>query len=185
MATRKVDVIVLGENRSHANFVRHFLLCRGFQSGRVRLRFSPAGRGSGAQYVITNYPTEVQALRAKRHIKNRGLVVVIDADNLTPAERIRQLAESLETVGQAALDESKKVAILVPSRNIESWAYCLKNNEPISEATDYKNRTRESDIRIAAQKFAAMQIDQVAAEAPSSLVAAHQDLKQFLEKFSD
>ena len=87
MAKKFAAIIILCEDLMHGNFVRHYLLEKGVPPGKIiRINNCPAGKQSGAQYVLQNYPKEVSALRSKHYI-SQGLVAVIDADTFTVEDR--------------------------------------------------------------------------------------------------
>jgi hypothetical protein len=148
MADRYTTVTVLCEDMMHLNFVRRYLMIRGVNSHRIRAKVNPSGLGAGSQYVINNYPIEVQALRSKRHIR-AGLIAVADADALSAEERLEQFQRSL---GEPRREGSERIAVLVPRRNVETWIYHLLGNSA-NETEDYKRRVSTSDLPSAVASF--------------------------------
>ena len=69
MVDRYTQVVVLCEDFTHFNFVRRYLVERGVEGRRIRGKVNPSGRGAGTQYVVTNYPVEVQAIRSKSYLR--------------------------------------------------------------------------------------------------------------------
>ncbi len=91
MSQRRVQIIILCEDRQQEVFARFFLKKRGF-TGLFRAKICPPGSQSGEQYVRTQYPVEVKAYRQNRNRVSIGLVVIIDADKSTLQERLDWLA---------------------------------------------------------------------------------------------
>lgn len=58
MSQRRVQIVILCEDRQQEVFARHFLKKRGF-TGRVDPKICPSGSQSGEQYVRTEYPKEL------------------------------------------------------------------------------------------------------------------------------
>lgn len=94
MSRRRVQIVILCEDRQQEVFARHFLKKRGIR-GEFRVKVCPPGSQSGEQYVRTQYPKEVRAYRQNRNRVSIGLVVLIDADTGELSERFNQLAQAL------------------------------------------------------------------------------------------
>ncbi|WP_225912588.1 hypothetical protein [Nostoc flagelliforme] len=94
MSQRRIQILVLCEDRQQEVFARHFLKIRGF-NGTIRFLPCPDGSQSAEQYVRLCYPKEVKAYRSKVSYLSIGLVVVIDADKKTVDERLKQLDDAL------------------------------------------------------------------------------------------
>ena len=152
MADRYTQVVILCEDIMHLNFVRRYLIHRGIQPRRIRGNVSPAGRGTGSQYVLQNYPAEVKSLRSRPHVR-AGLVAVIDADASSVDDRLRQLEQSLSHDGQANRGDADRIGLLSPKRNVETWIFQLLGNEA-NEEDDYKNRVSSSDLKQSVAVFA-------------------------------
>jgi hypothetical protein len=152
MADRYTEVVILCEDLTHLNFVRRYLIHRGVHARRIRANMSPSGRGAGTQHVIENYPLEVKALRSRSYLR-AGLVTVVDADNSSVEERLRQLENSLVQHGQPGRGATERIASLSPKRNVETWVFRLLGN-PAGEEDDYKKQALPSDIKVAVAAFA-------------------------------
>jgi hypothetical protein len=148
MSQRRVQLIILCEDRQQEVFARHFLKQRGF-TGTFRANICPQGSQSGEQYVRTQYPLEVKAYRQNRNRVSIGLVVVIDADTDTLLNRINQLAETIEEERQS----NEAIAIFVPKRNIETWIHYLDGNS-VDEDKSYPKLLKEGDYKPAAAVLA-------------------------------
>jgi len=89
---------------------------------RIVPRVGPAGRGSAEQWVREKFADEIKAHRSRARFLNLGLVVIIDADLQSVADRKRQLNTSNEMAnrGQGPRTEKERIAIFAPKRNVES-----------------------------------------------------------------
>ena len=135
MSQRRVQIVILCEDRQQEVFARHFLKKRGF-TGRVDPKICPAGSQSGEQYVRTEYPKEVKAYRQNRNRVSIGLVVLIDADTDALQERLNQLAQALSEDSQQNRQPDEAIAIFIPKRNIETWIHYLQG-ETANEVEEY------------------------------------------------
>jgi hypothetical protein len=77
---RRVQVVVLCEDRQHEVFARRFLK-RASRSFRVqRVEISPKGRGAGEQFVRERFTKELVEYRRRKHKIELALIAIIDAD---------------------------------------------------------------------------------------------------------
>ncbi len=93
MSRRKVQLVLLCEDRQHEAFLRRFLELDGWHARSFRVERN-AKPGSGEQWVRVRYPDELRKLRATPHI-SKGLIVCIDEDTRGAGRREEQLADSL------------------------------------------------------------------------------------------
>ncbi|MBW4505264.1 MAG: hypothetical protein KME64_01935 [Scytonematopsis contorta HA4267-MV1] len=135
MSQRRVQIIILCEDRQQEVFARFFLKKRGFK-GLFRARICPPGSQSGEQFVRTQYPAEVKAYRQNRNRVSIGLVVIIDADKSTLQERLDWLALTLDEDSQENRQADEAIAIFIPKRNIETWIHYLQG-ESVNEEEAY------------------------------------------------
>jgi hypothetical protein len=164
------QVIILVEDRRHQQFVLRYLRRVGLEPHAFRFVPSPAGEGSGEQWVRERFAAEVEAYRRRQ--AETKLIVVIDADNRSVEERLAQLDHELAEVGaQPVRPREEQIARLVPKRNVETWILCL-NWEAVDEETDYKNRGRDWSrlIRSGAETLYAW--TRANAQVPASCVAS-------------
>lgn len=107
----------------------------------VRVEKAPKGRGSGEQWVREAYPKEVKALRSKRYIEGRALVVIIDEDTQSTGARTVGLGQALK--GHDLSDRPRDEAIIhvIPARNIETLITYLAGQD-VNETTAYPNLDR-------------------------------------------
>ncbi len=135
-------VIVLLED-DHQRMLLYRYLKRCGLAHAATILPSPSGKGSAEQWVRKRFIEEVIAYRARQAKAKTALIAVVDADNHTVQDRLRQLDQVLKDSGKPIIHETEQVARLVPKRNIETWILCLPNVHAVEEETDYK-RTRDN-----------------------------------------
>ena len=180
MSQRRVQIVILCEDRQQEVFARYFLKKRGF-TGRFKANICPAGSQSGEQYVRTHYPEEVKAYRQNRNRVAIGLVVLIDADTGTLEARLNELASVLNKDKQENRGSNEAIAIFVPKRNIETWIHYLQG-ETVNEEDAYaKFEKNEAACKTAVEDLADRCYSQSLPEdAPRSLQAACGELQRLL-----
>jgi hypothetical protein len=134
------EVIVLVEDNRQQQIIRRYLRRVGLDTHAMR--FELPSSGSGEQWVRERFLVEVAAYRNRRTRAETKLIIIIDADNLTLAERLAQLDQKLRDAASELISAGEQVAKLIPRRNIETWILCL-NAAEVDEDTDYK-RTRHN-----------------------------------------
>ena len=141
---RRVQCVLLCEDRQHEAFVRRFL--RGKLDIRdIRVLICPPGQQAAEQWVRMQYPREVRALR--RNQVATSLVVMIDGD-LYPIPRLQILERALSEESLSLRSATEPIAIFVPKRNIETWIAYL-NGQTVDEQTTYPKLQRQRDCRSA------------------------------------
>ncbi|MBC6452667.1 MAG: hypothetical protein GDA43_05235 [Hormoscilla sp. SP5CHS1] len=178
MSQRRSTVVILCEDRQQEVFARHFLQKRGFP-GPFAVKICPKNKQSGEQYMRELYPMEVKAYRSKKNYLAISLVVVIDADKYTVADRLHQLDTALEEDSQPRRQEEEQIAIFVPKRNIETWIYYLQG-ETVDEETAYPKLLRESDCKSDVEELAQQCPRGLDENAPRSLHMACDELQKIL-----
>ncbi|NET62097.1 MAG: hypothetical protein F6K47_40095 [Symploca sp. SIO2E6] len=180
MSQRRVQIVILCEDRQQEVFARHFLTKRGFR-GLFRPKICPPGSQSGEQYVRAQYLREVKAYRQNRHRVSIGLVVLIDADKLTLPDRLNQLADILRKDSQPNRQPDEAIAIFVPKRNIETWIHYLQG-ETVNEIQKYAKFEKDEasckpDVENLAEQCRSQNLPE---DAPESLQAACGELQRLL-----
>jgi hypothetical protein len=141
--SKPTSVILLCEDNLTAVLIRSYLKRCGIEHG-IRVNLSRAG--SGFDWVIRQYPIQVNAYRLAKARIGVWLIVVIDADTGTVERRLNQLSASMRGCGIRELEgyrvEDEMLARLVPRRNIETWILCLTGTE-VNETDDYSNSRRK------------------------------------------
>jgi hypothetical protein len=180
MSQRRVQIVILCEDRQQEVFARYFLKKRGF-TGRFRANICPEGSECGSDYVRTHYPEEVKAYRQKRNQVSIGLVVLIDADTGTLEARLNELASVLNKDKQENRGSNEAIAIFVPKRNIETWIRYLQGETVNEEAVYAKFKNNEAVCKTAVEDLADRCYSQSLPEnAPPSLQAACGELQRLL-----
>jgi hypothetical protein len=137
------QITILAEDRRQARFARAYLRKRLPALPQKVIKDAPmaGGRGSGAQWVIARYATEIEAYCTRQ--ARKWLIVVIDADTKTIQERLNELHERLQVSEDERLRrfqaETEQVARLVPKRSIETWILNL-TGETVDEEVPYKRQ---------------------------------------------
>lgn len=180
MSQRRVQIVILCEDRQQEVFARHFLKKRGF-TGIFRSKICPPGRQSGEQYVRTQYPVEVKAYRQNRNRVSIGLVVLIDADTGGLQERLNQLDLALSEDSQQSRQPDDAIAIFIPKRNIETWIHFLQG-ETVDEETEYaKYQKNEAACKPSVENLAEeCRSQNLPDNAPASLQSACGELQRLL-----
>ena len=180
MANREVSITILCEDLQQEVFIRQWLQALGFKTQKMRILRSPSGRGAGEQFVKERYAIEVQAHRARSTYRQVSLVVAIDADIMSVAERQVQLSEQLQTIKQSPRSESEQIALLIPKRNIETWIYAVAGVE-VDEVTIYAKLPNESQCKESVWQFVRThQYQEELNSAPNSLQVAWHEMKRIL-----
>jgi len=146
--SRCARIIVLLEDARHEQFIRKYLRERGFSHREIQVEPAPAGKSKDVNFVLERYAAEANAQRNAHY--SRGLIVVIDADDYAVPERKSQLDEKLHKAGYARRAEAEAIAIVVPSRNIETWIWYFLGNS-VEEATNYKTSQLGSGSDVASE----------------------------------
>ena len=152
MSADRSEIIVLCEGSADEQFIRRFLKLRGYNHRKVDVRPFPAGKGCGEQFVRNKFPGELKALRRSQA---KGLIVLIDGDGKTVAQRKAELDAACDEAGVPRRRPDEAVFIAVPQRNIESWFVYLEG-DAWSETADHAKRKRDDLARTSAEKLHAL-----------------------------
>lgn len=165
---KPAQVIVLCEDKQHSVFAYRFLKRR--TNHRVRVIFAPPSEGSGEQFVREHYPQELRALRAAT--VNSALIVMIDGDTSTVAQRVRQLHDSCRQLGIRPRTPQDSVALMVPKRSIETWLRYL-DGHTVNETDRYSRLKPPSNCKTHVRALVDMcTVRELRDPAPPSLTAA-------------
>ncbi len=182
MSKRKINLLIVCEDLQQSTFIRRYLIKRGFNRGKIRVKHTPSGRGSGEQFVRRQLVKEVKLHRQRRSYGKgvTALVAMIDADKMSVRERLDQINKELASADLAQITPDEKIAIFVPKRNIETWIeYAAARN--IDETVTYpKLKTPNS-----CQREVEMYVNTICKtglphNAPSSLAHACDELGKIL-----
>ena len=177
---RHADIIILCEDRAHSEFVRYHLKKRGFNHRKFRVRLRD-GSGSGQQFVLQEYATEVKAYRSKANYLSLALLAVIDADTQDVQRIHRRLEEQLQNANIGQRKTHERIAVLVPKRNIETWIVYLQGTS-VNEKKDYKGCHLAKNYKQAGIALAEQLGQKPKAGCPQSLRLARNELRHRLPR---
>jgi hypothetical protein len=135
------------EDTQQETFIRRFLNKNGWSTRRIRVEKAPAGRGSGEQFVRRRFPIELNAYRKKAGQVNQAVVAMIDGDNHGVAARIKELEEACVEAQVEPRQLADRVAVFVPTWNIETWIAYLNGNSVDEAKADYPRLDKEKLCR--------------------------------------
>lgn len=177
--SRPAYVTVLCEDSQQACFVRRFLMNRRWTRHDLRFELRPPGRGSGEQYVRERFPDELKAYRTKANHLRTGLIVVIDADKKSVAQRVGEFEAACKDKAVQPRQKNEKVLYVIPKRNIETWLAYLRG-ETVDEEENFPKHQYESRCHAEADKLDAMcKAGQLAPVPPPSLEQCCEEFKVF------
>jgi hypothetical protein len=149
--SKPTTVIVLCEDDTTSILLRSHLKRHGVFHG---IRVNVTLWGSGFDWVLRNYPDEVNAYRISKAKKETWLIVAIDADEGTVVSRVSQLDARLKQSENLRVREMRvqgeKIARLVPRRNVETWILVLTGTSA-TEEEDHKYRKSKEEWQDLAQ----------------------------------
>lgn len=177
MSRNEVRVVVLFEDDAQKSFMIRLVDHLNLRP----VRFERCGDSTG---VLRRMETEIDALRSKKHQRNLGLVIVIDADEKGLQGRTDEILERIQKNTSDGLRiDPERIALVVPAREIEAWYVhlCFPAARPVDEMRDdYKKspewRQLEKDLSAAAKRAVGAWDPEPGRVDPSSLTAARKEL---------
>jgi len=173
VARRRVQYILVCEDQQQETFVRRFLKETGLVDNwrKFRVERSFAGRGSAEQSVRQKYVTELEVGR-RSHV-DCTLILVIDGDRYGVEGRLRQLDRACKEKGVGVRSSEDKIAIFIPTWNIETWLAYLDDEFVNESKKNYPKLSKPSDCREHVKNLAEMcNRARLREPAPDSLKAA-------------
>ena len=179
--SRRVQLVLLCEDRQQEAFARRFLNATGWETRAMRVEKAPGGRGSGEQFVRERFPRELKAHRSRP--VSQTLVVMMDGDAEGPTARLQQLDKACREAGVAERARNERVAVFIPTWNIETWLAYL-DGEPVEEGRpDYRRLASERECQHHVETLVHMcRADKLREPAPPSLEAACNEYRMRLKK---
>lgn len=146
-ARQKVQYVVLCEDRQHEVFARRFLKAARVVTNphKLRIELSPRGRGAADKFVEEHYVKELEAVR-RAHV-DRCLLVVTDGDTAGVVGRLRRFETACKLQGVAVRSSTDRVAVFVPTWNIETWLAYLDGQAVEEGRKDYPKLGREGECQ--------------------------------------
>lgn len=152
----------------------------GWGNRQLRIEKSPAGRGSGEQWVREQFVKELR--NYSRRTVQYTVAAIVDGDTIGTIERIQQFDNECTEQGVPVRSAADEVAIIVPTRNIETWISYLKG-EDVDEDSIYSKLRYESECQPAVDELLKMcKASGLPDDAPSSLKAACQEFRQRIQE---
>lgn len=145
--SRSVQLVLLCEDKQHEAFLRRFLEKQGLSTRHCRSIIAPPGKGSVEQFIRDHFPSELKAYRKNRHRVKEALVVMLDGDSRGVKERLNELEDACKSSGIVQLQPDERVAIFVPTWNLETWFAYLRGESVDEGRSDYPRLDRERDCR--------------------------------------
>lgn len=150
---------VLCEDKQQYDFIKAYVKLL----GATKINRLPAAYNNAT--VLEHYPSAVISHRSRSTFQNIILVAMIDADEKTVQERLKEFDEKLDIekarLNQPTRSNNEKVLLFAPIRNIESWFHYIQTNaDDVETKTDnsgkvisYKNQYKNPDIGAFAKKL--------------------------------
>jgi hypothetical protein len=135
----------LVEDRAHEALVRGLLDIRN-ETHTLRVEPYAPGSGSAEQHVRKQFPFFVADLRAKQHQRNLWGIVIVDGDLVGFQRRRESLLDRLKELSFPPLGSAERIVLLIPTRNVETWAWCLLGNA-VNEVDDFKPKLKGEELR--------------------------------------
>ena len=147
MTRRRVQYVLVCEDQQHETFARRFLRETKLVTDPYQLRVerSPSGRGAADRFVQETYVTELDACR-RTHV-DTTLLVLADGDSVGVNERLRRLDEACRQRGAAVRSAEDRVAVFIPTWNIETWLAYLDDQTVDESRKDYTRLGRPRDCQ--------------------------------------
>ena len=143
--SRRAQIVLLCEDTQHEACLRRFLSAMGWDTRAMRVEKAPGGRGSADQFVRQQFPRELKAHRT-RHV-TQAFVTMMDGDRYGVDARLGQLDEACQSGGIDVRTPGERVAVFIPTWNIETW-FAYLDNATVDEArSDYPRLPKERDCQ--------------------------------------
>lgn len=150
MSRKRIQIILLCEDKQHKSFVYRFLKKSGIHTGEIRVRISPLGNGSGEKFVRDSFTQELSYYRSRT--ASAVFITMIDGDTLGICGRINQLRKECDKANIPFRSKEEAVMIAVPTRNIETWIHYLTGNQ-VDEQTRYPKLERQGNCQPAVNRL--------------------------------
>lgn len=144
---RVTQLVLLCEDEQHAVFMSRFIKRMGWRTSQLRIEKASRGKGSAEQFVREAYPRELMAYRRNRSRIGCMLAVMVDGDNQGVSARSNSLQAACINAGVPPRQAGDKVAVFVPTWNIETWLTYLVGTEVDERRSDYPKLARPRECQ--------------------------------------
>jgi hypothetical protein len=154
MSDRASQIILLCEDELHERLVKAYMKECGLETQEPCVRSLVASRlvqGGNVDWVLREFPGQVQACRQRQKRAKTLLVVMADADKYTVQQRLQHFNDRLQQQGAEPLGAEDPIILLIPRRHGETWLASLLG-KIVTEEEDCKgwNKPTKDEIRQAA-----------------------------------
>jgi hypothetical protein len=169
--SRRVQLVIVCEDNQQEAFLRRTLEGLGWERRGMRVEKAPGGHGSGEQFVRERYPRELKVHRSRP--VSQALVVMMDGDSQGVMARLNQLNDACEEAGIPKRASRERVAVFVPTWNIETWLAYLRGEQVDEARSNYPRLPRERDCQEQVDELVRMcHAGELRQPSPTSLDAA-------------
>jgi len=181
MSKRKVSLVICCEDKQQECFARRFLKGVSWDYRQLFFRMSPDSKGSGEQWVREKFAKELNIYHTKQW--TYAIIAIIDGDTKGVEGRITQFNNICREKRVPVRSNNDAVAIIVPTRNIETWIHYL-NGETVDEKTVYPKLEFESECQPAVENLVTMcKGNGLSQDAPPSLHSACDEYRSRIYNF--
>lgn len=142
---RRVQIVLLCEDTQHEACLRRFLSAMGWETRAMRVEKAPGGRGAADQFVLQQFPRELNAHRT-RHA-SQAFVTMMDGDRYGVDARLEQLNQACRAGNIDVRNPGERVAVFTPTWNIETWFAYLDGATVDETRSDYPRLPKERDCQ--------------------------------------
>lgn len=173
------QLVILCEDTQHEAFLRRFFSAMGWPRP-FRVVMAPPGEGAADAFVRQQFVKELR--EHHRRQVDRAVVVMVDGDARGVARRIRELDDACRKSKVRLRDDKDRVAVFVPTWNVETWLAYLDGETVMQDRKDYPRLRRERECKKHVGLLAEMcRADSLRQPAPPSLRAACDEFRARLQ----
>ena len=147
MSRQRVQYVLVCEDQQHETFARALLqetkLVMDYH--QLRIERSPPGQGAADRFVQETYVTELRAGR-RTHVTTT-LILLTDGDAVGVDGRLRRLDEACDRQVVERRSPKDRVAVFIPTWNIETWLAYLDGETVDESRKDYPRLERPKQCR--------------------------------------
>ena len=145
VSRRNAQLVILCEDQQQESFILRFLKKAGWSTRRIRIEKGQGG--SAEQFVRERFPIELDAYRKKRNQVGQAVIVMMDGDNRGVSVRLTELDVECQTQKTETRRAGDRVAIFIPTWNIETWLFYLAGGVVDESKGNYPRLDRQRNCR--------------------------------------